>query len=136
VPHGFAPIVEKAHRHQGTPGGPHRTALSCRVDALSILPMTVRGMLPRVVLVDFTVDRIGGACPTQAEGRLADGRPFYFGARGGDWSVFVGPSGSDAGGEWIGLAAHLFAVGDDPTEGRMSDSEVGAVLESVFRSEA
>jgi hypothetical protein len=113
-----------------------RNALSCRDDARSILQMTVRAMLPRFALVDFTVDRISGACPTQAEGRLADGRPFYFRARGGDWSVFVGPSGSDAGGEWIGLAAHLFAVGDDPTEGRMTDSEVGAVLESVFQSEA
>ena len=38
--------------------------------------------------------RCWGASLTQAEGRLADGRPFYFRARRGEWTVSVGPKGA------------------------------------------
>jgi hypothetical protein len=33
--------------------------------------------------VEFTIDRLGGKCPAQAVGHLADERRFYFRARHG-----------------------------------------------------
>jgi len=37
-----------------------------------------------------TLNCIGGNCPVQAEG-IVDGRPFYFRARGDEWSLDIGP---------------------------------------------
>jgi hypothetical protein len=35
------------------------------------------------------IDCLGGNCPVQAEG-MVDGKPFYFRARGGHWSMGIG----------------------------------------------
>lgn len=85
--------------------------------------------------VKFIVERLGGHCPAQADGHLDDGRPFYFGARGGDWSIFIGPQGAATDGDWVGLAEYLFAVGDDPTGGRMTEDQIRATLEMAFEVE-
>ena len=39
----------------------------------------------------ITIDAIGGNCPVQADGKI-DGKPFYFRARGGRWSISIGGS--------------------------------------------
>lgn len=37
-----------------------------------------------------TLKYLGGNCPVQAEG-IVDGQPFYFRARGDEWSLDIGP---------------------------------------------
>ena len=82
----------------------------------------------------YTVSSIGGMCPTKAEGRTVGGRPYYFRARHGDWTLEVGHLNfpTDYGswpfvrGDWN---AFLVASGDDPTHGGMSDAEVLAILD-------
>lgn len=39
--------------------------------------------------LDLVIDRIGGACPVQAEGTV-NGKPFYFRARGAAWRMNIG----------------------------------------------
>lgn len=84
----------------------------------------------------YTVDELGGACPTQATGHLADGRPFYFRARHGEWTLHVGPVGAsdadDFRGNWIIEDACEVASGDDDTNGYMNDAEVRAILDANF----
>lgn len=86
--------------------------------------------------MEFAVDQIGGMCPAQALGRLADERPFYFRARHGEWSLEVGPPGVDPNDDWHGLVvpgtdtlAWAVAVGDDPTQGWMPEGMVRQLLE-------
>jgi hypothetical protein len=81
-----------------------------------------------VALDGFHVESIGGACPTQATGLCADGRPFYFRAKYGEWTLSVGPEGADTDGDWIGIIAWDRASGSDPTQGRMADQDVLAIL--------
>lgn len=77
--------------------------------------------------------RFGGkwtctACPVQAEGRLNDGRPWYFRARHGEWSMQVGERGDEHAveGRWV-------ADGYDPWEGFMPAPEAAARIHSVLR---
>ena len=84
----------------------------------------------------FTVENIGGACPTQAEGRYTESdRPYYFRARHGAWSLTIGDPG------WptdylawpkVDPATHPpiehTAEGEDPTHGWMEESDVLAII--------
>jgi hypothetical protein len=68
----------------------------------------------------YTVESIGGACPTQADGRTADGRPFYFRARHGEWAIKVGPADAPTNyTNWPSRGEELVAHGDDPSGGFM-----------------
>lgn len=68
---------------------------------------------------EIQVHSIGGAFPTQAEGRILD-VPFYFRARHGDWSLGFGDHPiSDP---------ELSLSGEDDTAGMMEDEEVMALL--------
>lgn len=82
----------------------------------------------------YVIEELGGACPTQAIGRTESGRPYYFRARHGDWTLEVGepdfptdyvhwPSDRN---DWD---AYLIAEGDDPSCGWMEDDEVLAILD-------
>jgi hypothetical protein len=82
--------------------------------------------------VKFEVARCWGQCPTQAEGRLADGRPFFFHARHGEWTVSVGPQGAPSDGDWIGLVVYDIASGEDPTGGWLGRQQVDAILDDVL----
>jgi hypothetical protein len=76
----------------------------------------------------YRVDSIGGICPTQSEGMTAFGRPFYFRARHGDWTLEFGGHGDPADlHRW--RSEELIAEGDDPSQGCMSDEEVLAILD-------
>lgn len=77
----------------------------------------------------YTIDSIGGMCPTQAEGNLEDGRAFYFRARNGRWTLDIStqPALPDLA-EW-GDSGALIAQGEDLTGGFMDDNEVGAILD-------
>ena len=86
--------------------------------------------------VEFTIDWLGGACPAQAVGRLADDRPFYFRARHGEWTLEVGPPGADADDDWpVSVRpgtqdlVWAVAVGEDPTMGYMPEDTVRELLE-------
>lgn len=82
------------------------------------------------------MESLGGMCPAQAVGRLADQRPFYFRARHGEWSLEVGPPGANPGDDWHGFVrpgtqelAWGVAVGDDPTEGWMPEDTIRELLD-------
>ena len=79
--------------------------------------------------VGFTVASIGGACPSQASGRLGDGRPFYFWARHGEWELEVGPPDGDMDGDWIGEQRWVVAQGTDSTDGYMVEEDVRSILQ-------
>lgn len=66
-------------------------------------------------------------CPVQADGRLPDGRPWYFRARSGDWSLRVGKPGDEdaVGGEWI-------AEGLDPWGGFMPAPEAARRIHNAL----
>ncbi|MGW4718906.1 hypothetical protein [Nocardia sp. NPDC004260] len=73
-------------------------------------------------------DRYYGMCPTQLEGRAADGRPFYFRARHNSWVLRVGaPTDPD---DYLGWHSHaeVIAEGDDPTGGCMDPEEVDRLV--------
>lgn len=80
----------------------------------------------------YTVESIGGMCPTQAEGRYTDSdRPYYFRARHGRWTLTVGEPGwptdfdlSDV----VGWPDEHAASGDDPTRGAMAHADVLAII--------
>ena len=69
------------------------------------------------------------ACPTQADGRLADGRLWYFRARSGGWRIDVGDAPGD---DPIGNTRH---EGDDPSGGWMPGPEVVRLLETHLGEE-
>lgn len=75
--------------------------------------------------MSYTIDYMGGACPTQAEGKW-DGRPFYFRARYGEWAFWVA-EGDDP----EPLHGICTARGDDPTNGCMTDDEVHSILRQL-----
>lgn len=86
----------------------------------------------------YTVESIGGACPTQAEGRTPDDRPYYFRARHGEWTLRVGEPGwptclldwpDDGDGTYVDS-------GDDDTHGWMENPAVLAILDRNFGSPA
>ena len=82
----------------------------------------------------YSVRSIGGACPTQAEGRTVGDRPYYFRARHGDWTLEVGePDFPTDYCSWPATRhdwdAYLIAQGDDPSNGFMDDAEVLAILD-------
>lgn len=65
------------------------------------------------------IDWLGGNCPVQAEGTI-NGKPFYFRARGEEWSLSIG--GDDVVGDpdWY----YEEPYGDEPfMAGWMSDHE-------------
>ena len=63
------------------------------------------------------------ACPTQAEGRLTDGRRWYFRARHGDWRIDLA---DNPGEDPIGNTKFR---GEDPSSGWMPGCEVVRLLE-------
>lgn len=81
----------------------------------------------------FTVESIGGACPTQAEGRTAGGRPYYFRARHGGWALHLGEPGWGPYTSWPDRPRlgdeHVIAEGEDPSGGFMDDEDVLAILD-------
>lgn len=82
----------------------------------------------------YTVTELGGACPTQAQGRTVGNRPYYFRARHGEWTLEVGePDFPTDYLEWPSTRhdwdAYLIAEGDDPSGGWMEDDEVLAILD-------
>lgn len=76
----------------------------------------------------YTIDSLGGACPTQAEGRTDDDRPFYFRARHGEWTLSVGDVGApiDSVYDFDGNRAE----GDDPSGGFMEWDDVLPILDA------
>lgn len=73
----------------------------------------------------YTINYIGGACPTQAEGVTADGHHYYFRARHGQWTLQVATQpGADP------LDAPHRASGHDDTYGWMEDDAVLAILDA------
>ena len=79
----------------------------------------------------FTVRKIGGSCPTQAYGRTAKGRPYYFRFRFNHWTLQVGDvDDADEPDTWL-CHADLVAEGEGPNgpEDRFDgDMESGDVL--------
>lgn len=91
--------------------------------------------------MEYVVESLGGLCPAQAVGRLADDRPFYFRARHGEWSLEVGAPGADPNGDWHGYVrpgtqdlALAIAVGEDPTDGRMPEATIRQLLQEHLGS--
>lgn len=85
----------------------------------------------------YTVESIGGGCPTQAEGRTADDRPFYFRARHGNWTLDLGPVGAPTHLlDWPDGGEKLIAEGDDPSGGLMEWEDVLAILDAHFGAES
>ena len=89
-----------------------------------------------MTLVEYKTDWLGGACPAQALGRLADGRPLYFRARHGQWSLEVRPPEVDSNDDWHGFVhpgtqdlVWAVAEGEDPTNGRMPEEADRELLE-------
>jgi hypothetical protein len=85
---------------------------------------------------DYEIAELGGACPTQATGRNVDGRPFYFRARHGHWTLELGQPGwptdySDWPHDVMADEPEVFlaAQGDDDTHGWMEDEAVLAILD-------
>lgn len=82
----------------------------------------------------YTVESLGGECPTQAEGRYTDSdRPYYFRARHGRWTLEVGDPGWPTDYcQWPDMdRPHrhgLVAEGDDPTRGAMAHADVLAII--------
>lgn len=77
----------------------------------------------------YSVDSIGGMCPTQADGLTPGGRPYYFRARHGRWTLDVGQPGWPVGLlDWPGDGEQV-AAGDDPSHGSMTDDEVLVILD-------
>lgn len=88
----------------------------------------------------YTVSFIGGMVPTQSNGLLADGRPYYFRARGGSWTLEIGEQG------WqvdyrLWPRDHekkgrlVYAEGLDNSMGAMTEAEVLAVLDRYLPME-
>ena len=83
---------------------------------------------------NYTIDELGGACPTQATGRTSDDRPYYFRARHGTWTLQVGQPGWETdycawpGDAWDREDTYV-AQGDDDTHGWMEDDAVLAILD-------
>lgn len=61
-------------------------------DALDYSEAEKAAHIERLRATGIEIDKLGGMCPVQAEGRM-DGRPFYFRARWDSWSVGVAPVG-------------------------------------------
>lgn len=79
----------------------------------------------------FVVDSIGGGCPTQADGRTSDDRPFYFRARHGEWALKLGNVGAPTCYvDWPDDGKTLVAEGDDPSGGFMDVDDVLAILDT------
>lgn len=66
------------------------------------------------------IDSIGGACPTQAYGRI-DGKPFYFRYRYGRWTI-------DIDGANIGGGEH-----GDSLDGAMGYDDVTTIIQEAAR---
>jgi len=73
--------------------------------------------------VAVVIDVIGGNCPVQAEGTV-DGKPFYFRARGDEWSMSIGGDDIIMSPEWY----YEEAYGDWPEAGWMPEDEARAFI--------
>lgn len=73
--------------------------------------------------VPIVIYGIGGNCPVQAEG-LIDGKPFYFRARGDDWSMSIGGEDVILNPEWY----YEEEYGDWPEAGWMPEGEARAFI--------
>lgn len=80
----------------------------------------------------YTIDYVGGACPTQAWGRTADDRPFYFRARHGEWTLEIGNTGWPTDySDWPRVKTAppwFYAEGADPSFGWMEPAQVERIL--------
>lgn len=74
----------------------------------------------------YTLDYVGGACPTQAEGITGKGRHFYFRYRHGHWSLRVSYDNAVSG-QVIASAT----LGHE-LDGFMSDGDVIAILDTYL----
>ena len=78
----------------------------------------------------YQVKHAGGAAPTQAEGVTHDGRPFYFRARHGWWTLDVGLPREPV--EVCYGLDRTVASGDDPTFGAMDVESVNRILDKFI----
>lgn len=81
----------------------------------------------------FSVDSVGGKCPTQAEGRYTEtNRPYYFRARHGRWTLHIGnPDWPTDYREWpkdFLTPPYETVSGPDWTHGAMSVTAVLAII--------
>ena len=76
---------------------------------------------------DVTFSYLGGHCPTQAEGLAPSGRPFYFRARHGWWTLELGPVGDPP--DYLSWSddGEEIAEGEDPSFGFMDPDDVRAI---------
>ena len=87
-----------------------------------------RGLPPQIL----EISSLGGACPTQAEGYLW-GKPFYFRARHGEWSISVAETYEEAvraNGTAVDFTGHVYCVngGEDDSGGYMENEDVLKIL--------
>ena len=87
----------------------------------------------------FTVLEIGDSCPTQAWGRTAKNRPYYFRFRFNHWTLQIGHVGdADEPDTWL-AHADLVACGEGPNgpedefDGYMENAAVLAKLDHYLR---
>ena len=78
----------------------------------------------------YSIDSIGGMCPTQAEGLTQDGRYFYFRARHGQWTLHATPEHDDV------YLSPPIASGEDETHGNMEAAAVVAILDEHLKGNA
>jgi hypothetical protein len=83
----------------------------------------------------YTFALLTTGAPTEAEGRTADGRPYLFHARHGDWDIELGNKDwptdyAQWPTEWHELhhVDRLYASGADPSMGYMTDDAIRAIL--------
>lgn len=78
--------------------------------------------------MELIITSLGGVCPVQAEGTI-NGKPFYFRARHGKWSLDIADSTFEAVDASMGGRASLcHAEGKDDTVGYMKDKDVLVIL--------
>jgi hypothetical protein len=75
------------------------------------------------IAVDIEIDWLGGNCPVQAEGRI-NNQPFYFRARGDEWSLRIGGDEPVSNPEW----RYEEPYGQWPDAGWMTEDEARAFI--------
>ncbi len=78
-------------------------------------------------MTPIVISQIGGACPFQACGTFY-GAPFYFRARGGEWSIEVARPGEDP----VRNPALYGDVGDDDSYGYMKTQDAMGLIGAAF----
>lgn len=83
----------------------------------------------------YNISSFTSFCPTQAEGHLEDGRPYYFRARGGVWSLRISRHRGPADfllWEDDNPLEEVFASGEDDTGGAMTREQVIEILDKYM----